>query len=306
MRATLHRISQPSHYWRHYRFSAEAILLLIAPLGLSCSSDDDPSPYSEAELVTEVVSIRPGEAFAVALRIRLDPGWHTYWQNPGDAGQPASMEWTLPNGFRAGEFQWPYPSVVEASSVVSYGYHDEVLLLTEVTPPQFMTAEENVTLRGRARWLVCSNICLPATAELDARLPVRIDPPRPHEDWSLAFSEVRKLLPVNSDEWTVDAWVDADGYVLQVVAPANTSQSLEGAHFFVSERDVLSYDANQDTSIDGGTLIFRLRKSPYSDGDITRLRGVLVLAEGRWVNANGASALKIDVAVGDSRRINVR
>ena len=52
---------------------------------------EDLSPYSEVSLLAEITSIRPGQPFTVALRITLDPGWHTYWVNGGDAGLPLAV-----------------------------------------------------------------------------------------------------------------------------------------------------------------------------------------------------------------------
>jgi len=63
----------------------------------------------EAELVSEVTSIAPGQSFWIALRQQIRPGWHTYWRNPGDSGAPTSLKWDLPEGFSASSIHWPYP-----------------------------------------------------------------------------------------------------------------------------------------------------------------------------------------------------
>ena len=42
----------------------------------------------------------PGSTIYVALRQKIQPGWHTYWRNPGDAGDATKIVWTsdpLPN-----------------------------------------------------------------------------------------------------------------------------------------------------------------------------------------------------------------
>ncbi len=69
--------------------------------------------HVEAELISEVLSVKPGESFWTALRLRMEPGWHTYWQNPGDAGLPTTIEWELPAGFSAGPLLWSFPEKIQ-------------------------------------------------------------------------------------------------------------------------------------------------------------------------------------------------
>ena len=61
-------------------------------------------PDLRMEFVSEVEAIRPGEPFTVGLHLEHGPGWHTYWQNPGIVGVPTSLDWNLPQGFVAGQF----------------------------------------------------------------------------------------------------------------------------------------------------------------------------------------------------------
>ena len=58
--------------------------------------------HVEVELIAERTGIQPGSAITVGLRMGLERDWHTYWKNPGDAGQEPAIAWELPPGFRAG------------------------------------------------------------------------------------------------------------------------------------------------------------------------------------------------------------
>jgi len=60
-------------------------------------------------LVSEVQSIQPGTPFWVGLHMRMAPGWHTYYRNPGDSGLGTVIDWNLPQGFEAGPITWPAP-----------------------------------------------------------------------------------------------------------------------------------------------------------------------------------------------------
>ena len=244
--------------------------------------------------------MRPGEPFTVGLRLTLDPGWHSYWLNPGDAGQPASIDWEIPAGFRAGEIQWPFPHTVEASSVVSYGYDDEVMLLTEITPPRFMTTGQTVRFAAEVHWLVCANICLPASADLDLEMQLADEPPVPDARWQSLFAETRSRLPTQVDGWDMGVSLNDDTIVLQII-PVNVSGlSFEGAHFFASERGVIAHGAPQLVTQENGIVRIALRKSRFLRAPLVRLTGVLVMPDFVDVAAGRTRALAIDAVMSES------
>src|SRR5689334_20833376 len=75
------------------------------------------------ELLSEVSTIIPGKPFTAGLYLKIAPGWHTYWINPGDSGLPVKIEWKLPEGWKAGALQWPVPTKhLEPGDMVTYGY----------------------------------------------------------------------------------------------------------------------------------------------------------------------------------------
>ena len=120
----------------------------------------------KAELVANTDAVVPGKPFTVGLRLRMAPGWHTYWRFPGDAGIPTELKWKLPQGWKAGEIQWPIPlKLSEPGDIQIYGYRDEVLLMQEITPPASIS-DSTVKMSADANWLVCEKICIPGTASL--------------------------------------------------------------------------------------------------------------------------------------------
>src|SRR5947209_7165289 len=89
-----------------------------------------------ASVLADVTAIVPGKPFTVGVLLRMVPNWHTYWKFPGDAGIPTEIKWKLPDGWKVGEIQWPIPlKIDEPGDIQIFGYHDEVLLLQEITPP---------------------------------------------------------------------------------------------------------------------------------------------------------------------------
>src|SRR6476469_2387840 len=72
--------------------------------------------HAEVELLSPQSTIKPGSGLVVGVHFILEPGWHIYWVNPGDSGQPPSLKWTVPAGFSAGEIQSPRPERMQPSS----------------------------------------------------------------------------------------------------------------------------------------------------------------------------------------------
>lgn len=117
-------------------------------------------------------TVQPGQTVLLGLEQRIAPHWHTYWRNPGDSGQPTSIQWTLPEGAQASEIQWPAPKRFDVGPITNYGYENQTLLLTELKLPPSLAAGSSVRLQAEVNWLVCQESCIPQQATLTLRLPV--------------------------------------------------------------------------------------------------------------------------------------
>lgn len=149
--------------------------------------------HVEAELVSEVKSIQPGQSFFVALRLKMEEGWHTYYKDPGDSGLPTKIQWTFPEGFQAGEILWPRPEKIEIPPIVDYGYHNEVFLLTQIKAPKNLPVGKEAILNAKASWLACKDICIPGEANLTLQLPVENEFPQ-FTEWKPQFDKTLKQI----------------------------------------------------------------------------------------------------------------
>ncbi|HMJ04654.1 MAG TPA: protein-disulfide reductase DsbD domain-containing protein [Chthoniobacterales bacterium] len=160
----------------------------------------------QAELLTKTSAVVPGQPFLVGVRLQMVPHWHTYWRFPGDAGIPTEIKWALPAGWKTGEIQWPIPlKLSEPGDIDIYGYHDEVLLMQEITPPAQLT-ESTVKLSAQVDWLVCEKICIPGGTTVQLDLPIAASASSANED---LFDRFQRALPqpapaagAASFEWT--------------------------------------------------------------------------------------------------------
>ena len=109
-----------------------------------------PPNWSRRNFSPTPTAVVPGQPFTAGLLLKMAPGWHTYWQFPGDAGIPTEIKWQLPPGWKTGPIQWPIPlKLNEPGDIQIYGYHDEVLLMMQLTPPAKIEAA-SVKLAGRS------------------------------------------------------------------------------------------------------------------------------------------------------------
>lgn len=128
-------------------------------------------PMVDASLVADRSAIAPGETMHIALRQEITEGWHTYWRNPGDSGEPTQLRLDLPEGWTAGEMIWPAPKAYPLGPLTNYGYSGEVVLPVPVTAPAD-AAPGPVVIPAEATWLVCEDVCIPEHASLSITLEV--------------------------------------------------------------------------------------------------------------------------------------
>jgi len=126
-----------------------------------------------AELIPDTTAIQPGHPFTVGLYLHVPPDMHVYWSNPGDGGGPIRITWNLPAGFTAGPLQYPVPNrIPQPGNLLIYGYEDQVLLQTQITPPARLKSK-TVHLTALGQWVVCSTVqCYFGKGSLSADLPV--------------------------------------------------------------------------------------------------------------------------------------
>jgi thiol:disulfide interchange protein DsbD len=277
---------------------------LLALFALACCTALAPAaaapvrtPHVEAELIAERTAIVPGEPLVVALRLAIIPGWHTYWRNPGDSGEPTRLEWRLPAGFRAGEIEWPLPERLPAGPLMNFGYKGEALHLVRIDPPPGLTIGTPVTLSAKAWWLVCEVNCIPEDAELSITLPVasRADDD-PRAAAPIAAARARLPAPAKAlSGWSLAASAAADGVALRIVPPAGVA--MRSAQFFPFDQGKIEPAAPQRLDATGDAYRLALVRAVQPVGAFDRVAGVLVLASADDA-APRAYAVDLPIAAG--------
>jgi thiol:disulfide interchange protein DsbD len=255
--------------------------LAVAIFSVGAHAEPVRTGHVEAELHSARAAIAPGERFTVVLRQTIDEHWHSYWLNPGDAGEPTVIDWTLPAGAAAGDIQWPTPHAIPFADLVNYGYSDEVLLPVEITAPTSLRPGDRLALNADATWVVCENECVFEEAVLALSLPVeavgRDDP-----QWAPRIAAALAALPLRGAN--IEAHITAGAPAVLSVALGDVE--IRNARFFPFSRDAVRPSAPQNPRVGPNGVSFRLVPGVDDNLGEVPLAGLVAFEErenGLWV-----------------------
>lgn len=237
----------------------------------------------EAELVAMSAWAAPGSTAVIAVRQTIQPGWHTYWRNPGDSGGATTLTWTPPPGVRPGEIVWPLPRRQRLSGLMNYGYSGEVYLPVPVGIPASARAGTTLPLTVKALFLVCSaEMCVPDELTLTLDLPVREGAAPPDPRHGAAIARVLETAPRPAG---IEARIVMENGALVLSAAGGPLAGREPgpSYFFPFEGGVIDHAAAQTGS--WGLQGLTLRLAP---GGTTRADGLTGPVAGVLATANGA------------------
>ena len=240
-----------SKAWNGRAAAFAGMLVSVAALALQpAQAAPVKTAHTQAELLSEVASVAPGQPFTIGLNLTPDPGWHTYWINPGDAGKPAQLKWNAPEGLEFGELKFPAPGFVPFMTMMSYGYNEPTLLLVDVAQTQAVSGEA-LAISARASWLVCDDeVCIPERANLTLEIPVAESgetAPEAEEWRTAAFAEARALIPQEVD-WPA-AFSEREGEVVFDVATPLSMENASRVYLFPEAEGMIDHTVAQQVGL---------------------------------------------------------
>jgi DsbC/DsbD-like thiol-disulfide interchange protein len=269
------------------RFFSQFMLVAVLVPGVRASAAA--IPHGTVDLIAEDKWIAPGRQAYFGLNFRIEKGWHIYWVNPGDSGQPPRVEWHLPKGLSAGEIEWPAPRRLGTSAIVDFGYGDDVMLLVPVRASSTLSTNQTAQLGAELRVLVCREICIAGKAQISLPLAIKSMPPEVDARTSELFAAARKSLPRQAPGgWEFNVSDQKDSFVLTAKLGRQTTR----AAFFPFEESQIDNSAPQKIVPVATGFQLTLRKSDQLLKPIKRLKGVLELSANQ--------TYVIDVVVGDA------
>ena len=146
-------------------------IILIFLLNPAWATIDNHSVH----IITSDSQVRPDARFLVGVQIKLKPGWHTYWSNPGDVGQAPVITWDKPEELQLKPLPWSKPerlaSPIGKLTSYSYIYEKEVIFLYEARlDASYSSTELPLTLK--MNWAICKDLC--QTKETEKTLYLKV------------------------------------------------------------------------------------------------------------------------------------
>jgi suppressor for copper-sensitivity B len=160
--------------------------------------------------------------WTLGLEYELEPGWHVYWRNSGDAGFAPALSFAKTAAVTRSELLYPAPTRFDlAGGLTSFGYGGTVVypLELELAP----TNEARLELSAVVDYLICEDSCIPYQAELTLSQAVGTVPKR-QEATAARLATWQRLVPRPRDAWPARARVEL---VAQRTSPTEAELELQ-------------------------------------------------------------------------------
>jgi thiol:disulfide interchange protein DsbD len=261
-------------------FVAVLLVLALPALAVGANTSSADAPHLHVQLVLPQDQLYPGGPNQAGLYFKLDPGWHVYWKNPGDAGEPPHINWTLPAGVSASPLEFPAPKRLPLGPLMDFGYEDEVLYpVTFTVAPTVKNGP--AIIDAQVDWLVCSDRCIPGKAEIKATLdltstqpPVVVGAGQDAELMRRLAGTLPMPMPASGKAFFQPT---AQGFRLGIV----TGRREPTAAFFPADQNILSNPAPQQATPTANGVVLELTKDSSLAANPAQLNGVLELSGGR-------------------------
>jgi thiol:disulfide interchange protein DsbD len=274
-------------------FLRSFVLFLLTALlgGTLVAAQPVDGGHARVELISERALAVPGETVWFGLSFEIDPKWHIYWTNPGDAGIPPEITWRERGGLdenRIGGFEWPLPELlpVVPGQIMDYGYSDQVVLPFSVTLPE--DVEGPLVFEGVADYLICEDVCIPESVDIRLMLSVgagQIPDTRASELIQTALAQVPPQFPGE-----VRLSQEGDSWAMSLSAAEIAGQTGE-ARFFPYGHEII-HAADQVASFGDAGFSLSLTPDGADKALPETLSGVVTLGDAAFeVSATSGAVL---------------
>nr|WP_314446836.1 protein-disulfide reductase DsbD domain-containing protein [uncultured Sphingomonas sp.] len=246
-------------------------LLFAAPAAAQLGSGPR---HMQIALVAERPAV-PGQDVDLAIVMTPEDGWHGYWENPGDAGKPMTVDWQLPQGASVGPLRYPVPTRLIVADLMNHVFKGPYAVLVRLTVPA--NARGTLPIRASLDYLVCTDeVCVPERGTVALDLPVgdgRADP---------RFDEWRAKLPQPLGS---PATFAVAGDALKVAIPLPEAVAVKAPYLYAVTGDTVRYADIQRFRRTADRLIAEL---PLAAAPTGGFEGVIDLGTGRALRFTAA------------------
>jgi len=219
--------------------------------------------HTQVKLLLSADTAKPGDTIYAGVDLKMEPGWHTYWKNPGAAGMATEIKWQLPPGISADEIQWPLPEKFPPIEVTTYGYTNEVMLIVPLTLASNLPSGE-IDLKANVSWLECKDVCIPANQDVEAKLKIGNEAKNSAD--AATIESWKSKIPRRDENWAIRAqWEkQAGGDVRSLIIEGTVLRQtkivrIDTADFFPDASDNFEIQAATE-KVPNTNALFCLRK----------------------------------------------
>ena len=254
--------------------------------------------HARVSLVSDKASITPGNSQWIGLSFELEPGWHIYWTNPGDSGEPPKVSWHLPEGIQAGNLQFPAPQRIPDHGLMDYGYQGRVILLSKLTVPASVTSKK-ADIGADVRYLVCREVCVPGKEHVALTLS-GAESTKASPDSTLIRTAMANLPQPLPQDLKVSVVSNRDSFVLTVSTKDKNLSPV--SDFFPAEPQKIDNAARPTIERSAGVTRLHLKKSEQFKQPESPLRGLLIAGNKAYAVTIPVTASKNSSADSSSRK----
>jgi len=257
-------------------------LMTLILLAGACASPAFAGNHIRASLVAESATAAPGKPVAIAIRMQPQPGWHGYWQNPGDAGLSAQVRWTLPDGVTVTALRYPVPERLLIAGLMNHVFNSEHALLGTLDVSASLPKGTPLPIRVSIDRLACTDkICVPEHDDLALSLTVGEGTIGMADRAQFDHWRMKLPRPLGSP-----AQFQVAGPVIRIGIPYPASRPAPDPWFFATTGDALNYAAPQKASRAGDMLVIEAAKASFGFVTPKTLEGVVALGKGEGLTVS--------------------
>ncbi len=261
--------------------------LLLGTLSIHSSENVD------VTLVPEYDRLSLGSKFHVGLLFKINPGWHIYWKNSGDSGMRVKAKWNNDQAIRMEkEMIWPVPEKFLFDNLMTYGYKDQVMLLSKATLNQKF-AKDATTLNVTLKWLECKEVCIPGKKEIDQK--IKIDKNQKNVLFQKTMDRMKNHY--SKEEKHVFGIYENNRLILNFEGK-NANLNSKDLYFYVDKPGIINHSSEQSVSdtLDGFKLVVPLDAGYQKNKKV--ISGLLV--ENQMTNRASMNVFSLNISMGEN------
>ena len=268
---------------RPHRFSFFALTLalvfaLAPPLHAQSSVT---AQHLTVSLLIPPAQLAPGETFTAGLDFKLEEGWHVYWINAGDSGEPPAAKWNLPAGVTADALQFPAPKRLPLGPLMDFGYENEVVFPVPMhVSAAFHPTATKTNLAAHVTWLVCREVCIPGKADLAVTRTAWSKPAASPDVDPAAQNLIAKFQAQLPQPLPATDTATFSTTPKTLILDVTTGSQLSSAQFFPLDQTIIANAAPQPAQPTANGVQLTLTKDENLQAPPQKLNGLLELPDG--------------------------